>query len=211
MVGGMPNGERTMDSNNPDRSVYDSGDFTIVQNGSVLTITFKDFKLDGTFPTKNRGGGNFGSDKEGYFSVGNIELFVPYYKQDSNEVSEYQFDIQPSEIRYKTSQEAEGIVGTNEDGTLADNKLSDNKISYSMTKALESTISTSVELRNDKNQLIEDANLRGNGIRGLGDDVIVRSNYNAYDGPFEGGTERLITWDGNMLDIENTQIPLGIK
>lgn len=202
MVGGMPNGERTMDSNNPDRSVYDSGDFTIVQNGSVLTITFKDFKLDGTFPTKNRGGGNFGSDKEGYFSVGNIELFVPYYKQDSNEVSEYQFDIQPSEIRYKTSQEAEGIVGTNEDGTLADNKLSDNKISYSMTKALESTISTSVELRNDKNQLIEDANLRGNGIRGLGDDVIVRSNYNAYDGPFEGGTERLITWDGNMLDIE---------
>ncbi len=202
MVGGMPNGERTMDTNNQDRSVYDSGNFTVVQNGSVLTITFKDFKLDGTFPTKNRNGGSFGSDKEGYFSIGNIELFVPYYKQDASDVWQYQFDIQPSEIRYQTSEETDGIISNNEDGTLADNKLSDNKISYSMTKALESTISTSVELRNDNNQLIEDSNLRGNGIRGLGDDVIVRSNYNAYDGPFEGGAERLLTWDGNMLSLE---------
>ena len=200
-VAGMPNGERTIDSVNLDRSVYDSGDFSVVQNGDVLTITFKDFKLDGTFPTKNRGGGNFGSDKEGYFSIGNIELFVPYFKQDSSDVSEYQFDIQPSEVRYQTEQEENIIIDSNENGTLADNKLSDNKISYSMTKNLESTISTSVEVRNNNNQLIEDANLRGNGIRGLGDELIVRSNYNAYDGPFEGGADRLITWDGNMLNL----------
>ena len=201
-VSSMPNGERSIDPDNTDRSVYDSGDISVVQNGDVITVTFKDFKFDGTFPTKNKSGGNFGSDREGYFSIGNMQLFVPFYQQNSDVITEYQLNVKAEEIRYQSSQIENGIIESNEDGVVNDNNLKDNQITYAMTKELEGSISTNLEVRNENNGLIETSNLRGNGIRGLGDELIVRSNYNAYDGPFEGGTERLILWDGNILTLK---------
>ena len=119
----MPNGERSIDPDNTDRSVYDSGDISVVQNGDVITVTFKDFKFDGTFPTKNKSGGNFGSDREGYFSIGNMQSFVPFYQQNSDVITAYQLNVKAEEIRYQSSQIENGIIESNEDGVVNDNNL----------------------------------------------------------------------------------------
>ena len=63
----------------PDRSVYESGQLTIVQEGNVLHVTIRDYDFgpEITFPKKSQSGNTF-SNTQGVFSSGLIQLLIPY-------------------------------------------------------------------------------------------------------------------------------------
>ena len=63
-------------------SVYDSGNYSVTQNGSKLSFKINDYKFDGNFPIWDYGWGNLKdetkyTDNIGCFSVGYFEVFVP--------------------------------------------------------------------------------------------------------------------------------------
>ena len=63
-------------------SVYNSGDYTIEQEGDILHVTVKNYEFDGTFPIWNYGWGALGTSivypqNIGCFSVGYFQIFVP--------------------------------------------------------------------------------------------------------------------------------------
>ena len=63
-------------------SVYNSGNYNIVQEGSKLRVTVSDYALDGIFPIWNYGYGALGTSTVypaniGCFSVGYFQIFVP--------------------------------------------------------------------------------------------------------------------------------------
>lgn len=200
----LPYGNRDLYPDDIERTVYDSGEIMAVQGKDVITITFNNFKFDGIFPTENTSGGAFADGKQGYFAVGNIELFSPFY-EEIEDVAEYQLKINATNIVYDSPSEGQVVIG-DEDGTVADVVASDNSLIYSLTRNLSADVSYSLTLQgyNDGHStgLIESSSLQGDGIRSLGDEFIATSNFNAYDGPFEGGTQRIIVWNSKFFSLK---------
>lgn len=203
VVSNLPNGNSNVNPNNPERNVYNSGDITVSQDGDIITITFENYEIGDVFPTESRNGNSFGDLSQGYFAVGNLEIFSPFYNEDSETINQYQLNISVIEATFSTASVTNKVITTNEDtNTIDDVNISDNRINYAMTRELDLQVGYNLQVRNEKNGLIETEDLNGDGIRGLGDEVIVKSSYNAYDGPYEGGTERIITWSSDILELK---------
>ena len=202
VTNGLPNGKMDLSPDYPERNVQNSGDFIVEQDGDVITITFKDFDITKEFPTSNRSGGSFAGDNRGYFAVGNIQLFSPFYEDSEGQIWEYQLNVSVLDATFTTDTVENGKIEINEStGRIDDVEQSDNILNYPMTRTLDGTVSYSLQVRSGDNTLIESADTNGDGIRGLGDEVIATSNYLATDGPYEGGTERIISWSGDILEL----------
>ena len=198
----LPNGRMDIDPNNPDRNVQNSGDFIVEQEGNILTITFKNFDITKQFPTQNVNGENVFDSNSGYFAIGNIQLFAPFYAEDDNSISEYQLNVSVLDASFSTDSVPDGVISSDSDtNMIKDVYQMDNSLNYAMTKNLNNEVSYSLNIRSVDDKLIESTDLAGDGIRGLGDELIVKSKYTANDGPYDGGMERIITWSGDVLDI----------
>lgn len=198
----LPNGRMDIDPENPDRNVQNSGDILVEQDGDILTVTFKNFDITKQFPTQNVNGDNIIENNRGYFAVGNIQLFAPFYLENNDSISEYQLNVTALDATFTTNSVENGKIETNsETNMINDIDQEDNSLNYQMTKNLDSSVSYSLKVRTTDNKLIESKDMSGDGIRGLGDELIVKSEYTANDGPYNGGTERIITWSGDILDL----------
>ena len=82
----------------PDRCVYDSGELTVVQEGTVLHVTIHDYDFGESvvFPEKTQNGNTF-STNQGVFSSGLIQLLVPY--EDIPDSLLYTLEATISEIK----------------------------------------------------------------------------------------------------------------
>ena len=165
-VSGMPNGKESIDINNPERNAYDSGNISVTLENGILTIVFEDFDFGEEFPSETRGGSTFEDTTRGYFSIGNIELFVPFYDETSS-YSEYQLNIDVIEATYSTGTVSEATITTNDNNTFEDVDTADNRLNYAMTRDLDGSVSYSLQIRDENNGIIESENLSGDGIRGL--------------------------------------------
>ena len=203
-VSGMPNGRNDLNLEDEKRNVYDSGNINVKQEGDIITVTFENFNIGENFPELNRSGGAFGTSTEGYFAVGNIEIFSPFYNEISDSITEYQLNISVLEATFSTQTEQDIVIGANDsNGMIEDVNLTDNRLNYAMTRELDnSSVGHSLQIRNESDQIIETSNLNGDAFRSLGDEIIAISSFNANDGPYEGGNERIITWSGDVLEIK---------
>lgn len=82
----------------PDRSVNDSGKLTVVQEGTVLHVTISDYDFGSeiVFPQKTQNGNTFASNA-GVFSIGLIQLLVPY--EDVPDSLLYTLEATVSEVK----------------------------------------------------------------------------------------------------------------
>lgn len=91
-----PRGSRDIYYNTTEKrigdSIYDSGDFTCVQNEHVISVTNNNYKFDGMFPVRNAeyDGLPIAYDPNiGCFAAGYFEIFVPFTEDTADESCTY--------------------------------------------------------------------------------------------------------------------------
>ena len=99
---GAPYGVPKSDRNN---SIYNSGNVTMKQNGSKITVTLKDYKFDGVFPQYN--GEYFKNtiiytDNIGCFSSWYFQILVPDNEYSIQENSNYYLTVSDSNMKAKS-------------------------------------------------------------------------------------------------------------
>ena len=99
---GAPYGVLKDDRNN---SIYNSGNVTMKQNGSKITVTLKDYKFDGVFPQYN--GEYFKNtiiytDNIGCFSSWYFQILVPDNEYSIQENSNYYLTVSDSNMKAKS-------------------------------------------------------------------------------------------------------------
>ena len=93
---------------NREESVYDSGDFTMTQNGNKISVEFTGYKFDGVFPKYNYYWDNYThaetpySDNIGNFAVGYFQILMPYNEHNTNETGDYYLKVSDSNLNTKS-------------------------------------------------------------------------------------------------------------
>ena len=86
-------------------SVYDSGNITMNQNNSKISVTVKDYEFDGVFPQYNSEYNASSSiayaDNIGCFSVGYFQLIVP--DNDATTVDNRNYYLKVADSNFKTT------------------------------------------------------------------------------------------------------------
>lgn len=185
-------------------SVTDSGTMKAVQNDDIITVTFNNFILDNNhWPTNNINNQSNVSrtsytSKEGYFSVGQIEMFSPYYDYDNPNIEyQYQLSIKAKEATYNTSNAENLRIESNSNDMIQDINTSDNVLNFLMQKDVRGSFTGHLTFTYNDKQLATYPN--GDSYIQNDKEVVARSLFLIYDGPYEGGSDRIITWNSKFL------------
>lgn len=208
----LPLGSYKVSGGSYDRAVYNSGDFKFSINDDKMHISFENFEFNGAFPLyywcSDKSSISYGPT-EGYFAVGNIELFTPYYN-DGLGSYDYTYNINLTNWTYSTLNEKDVTI-TKATNPNLDVRNSNNSISiaassrlagsmYDYTMAMDET-ATYYLYKNHWNS--------GDGAVIAGSSFAIRLGDYMRDGPYEGGSDSLLTWDGTKVEftnfIKNTQ------
>ncbi|MDO4283688.1 MAG: hypothetical protein Q4D02_08650, partial [Clostridia bacterium] len=192
-------------------SIYDSGNINLYQEGAKLEIEFSNYQFNDIFPINSvrAGSGNpiaqYGSN-EGYFAVGCIELFSPYYEPEGNKEYDYTLNIRAESANFNTYSKGTGEISFN--GNSIDDVLqNDNNISYAMTKRIDGSFLSyflfscnAIGLKSGMET--EDA------YTVLGDIVTVQEFLRIKGGPYQGGAERIVTWRSDAFTFIDNSISI---
>lgn len=194
-------------SDSQDKSVYDSGDFTFTIEDNKMHIAFENFKFNGIFPVyswaSDKSAQTFGSN-QGYFAVGNVELFTPYYN-DGLGSYEYTYNINLTSWSYSTLNE-KNVTITKKDNADLDAKSSNNSIAVTASSKLIGSLKSYALAMDEKGQdYIYNPNKwnAGDGAALIGSSFAIKAIAYMYDGPYEGGSDSLLTWDSSKVEFEN--------
>ena len=191
---------------NYDKSAYDSGTLTFTMEDDKMHIVFENFKFNGAFPIYNwcsdRSSIQFGPT-EGYFSVGNIELFTPYYN-DGLGSYDYTYNISLTNWTYSTLN-AENVTTTKSDNANLDAKSSNNSIAITASSRLAGSMYEYTMAMNEQATayLYKNSWNAGDGAVITGSSFAVRLGVFMRDGPYEGGSDSLLIWDSSKVEFEN--------
>lgn len=109
-----------MATSNRKNSIYNSGNISMIQNGSKISVTISDYKFDGTFPKYN---GEYNEntiiygENIGCFSAGYFQILVPDNEETIMEDKNYYLTVSDSNLNAKslTSQETTTQAITTDD------------------------------------------------------------------------------------------------
>ena len=183
-------------SDDESNTVQESGTVTTAINNDVLSIKFSNYTINGEFPSyywsSERTQERTIPETTGYFASGNIELFVPYY-DDGGASYTYQTNMSLAGYSYKDLSGT--LVNATNDANSNNNTLNKQLLNY---------------LRGDLGAYlwcdsINDTDLampywNGNGAVMPGDEFKVYMRTVQGDGPYEGGTDGLLTWNTSIFE-----------
>ncbi|MDO4283689.1 MAG: hypothetical protein Q4D02_08655, partial [Clostridia bacterium] len=183
------------------RAVYDSGEFSVIQNSEKIVISFNGFKIDDIFPDRYLGSANskaYGTN-EGYFAVGCVEIFVPSYEPDLNKDYDYTLNITANNANFTTPTVINGTIESN-NISIDDVNQNDNKVSFSMVKRLSGWFSGYYDLFG--NTLLSSDWGGGDAYSTLDNKINVSDRFGITGGPFEGGVERISVWRSDIFTFD---------
>lgn len=188
---------------NPYNSVQNSGNMTLVQDNENITMTFKNYTLNGTFP--DRGWKHATAQSAfapyGFFAVGNFELFIPYYDVNGGDYV-YQFAVQADSASTKSTS-GEIIQIPKGSATINDNVSSNNRASVIVNSNLTGSSWGIIRAYNsDGSSSLDDLYNYGNGASIIGKDFTISAPHRMYDGPYDGGVDALIAWNAKLFQLE---------
>lgn len=189
---------------NPVNSVQDSGTMSLTNNKEKITMTFKNYTLNGIFPDRGWGHTQAQSSfkNNGYFAAGNFEIFIPYYDEDGTGDYVYQYAVQ---VESATTKAMNGrIIEISKGETTINDKQSNNN---SASVIINSKVNGSAwgiirSLNSDGSEPLDKEYNYGNGSVLLGKDFTLFAPYRMYDGPYEGGVDAIIAWNAKTFQIE---------
>ena len=188
---------------NPLNSVQNSGNMNLIQNNENLSVSFKNYTLNGIFPDR---GWKFAYAqsafaKYGFFAVGNFEVFIPYYDINGDDYV-YQFTVQAESANTKNLK-GETIELSKGSSTINDMVISNNSASISMNRNLRGS-SWGIVRAYDSNGAasLDNLNDYGNGSAIIGKDFTIVSRYRMNDGPYNGGVDALLAWNSKTFKLE---------
>ena len=196
---GLPVGNKKYTSDY-DKTVEDSGTFTLSLENNKIYASFKDFKLNGHFPTYNWWGDkntspNYNANT-GYFAVGNIEFFTPYYNSENGSY-DYSYNISLNNWTYSTLTD-KNVNITKDDSATLDASSANNSLAISATSRLKGSIASYTRVNN----LSQTPWYSGTASTIAGNTIIAYFGGRMLDGPYEGGTDHLFIWDSNTLTLD---------
>ena len=113
-----------------------------------------------------------------------FELFIPYYLLDDND---YNYKIEVEILEFKNDSEK----NINLDGNLNNNKT---EINFNYIKNIEELINMNTSKSPYETSVV------------MGTSTYTSCDLNVNYGPFEGGEERLISWDSTLIDYSSVKI-----
>ena len=184
-----------------DYSTYNSGNISIVQEGSKLKIKINDYKINGIFPYYNsqwkgaitkQDRNKIYTDNIGTFSVGYLQLFVPDNEASTIEDRNYYLTVSDNNINMTSI--------TNEKITSQIKNSDDNlKVQHVLYKP--GTYSQQIFFNNEKGELISSGYQAGDSKVTLGEKIIIRTKFsNSLSNDYDINTaNRFIKFDGELL------------
>ena len=184
--------------------VEDSGTMTLTQDEEYITITFDDYVLNGTFPTYTSTAtyANIPSTT-GYFVASNFELFIPYY-DDGNASYLYQLHFDIVEATYSTLTQKNITPEKDSNGRIIDAYQTDNTKASSLINYLTGG-AWAIARSYDKNYstYLDNYYYYGNGSILQGEEFIMLATMRMTNGPYEGGSDGLFSWNAKFFKIKD--------
>ena len=198
-VTGYPNGR----AGNVVNSVQNSGEMSYTQDIENITITFRNYTLNGTFPDRALGN-SFKQEaygKYGFFATSNFEVFVPHYDAGLD-VYDYQLAVQAESASTKKINGE--VLEIPKGATTIDDKLTTNNRSVTtIKKRVGGSISGISRAYNARSNVILDSYYYyGNGSLLPGSEFTMYNYYRLGDGPYEGGADALLVWNSDFFAIK---------
>ncbi|MDO4283680.1 MAG: hypothetical protein Q4D02_08610, partial [Clostridia bacterium] len=181
-------------SNISSANVSGAGDINVDQQNDVININFNNYVLDGKFPTYGVSNPYNDPYKDGCFTVGQIELFVPNYDNDSDIDYDYNLSVEAIELNYSTNT-VQNINVKYENDVLQDVVTTNNILSWKNSK---SQLNGSIYFRD--HGLNEDKYEKDDGYGVIGGTCKYVSDI-GLNGLYSGGTKRLITWRSDVFEL----------
>ena len=180
-------------------SVFNSGEYNIVQNGSKLSVTIKNYKFDGTFPIWNYGYGALGTsivykDNVGCFSVGYFQVFIP--DNDASTVEDRNYYLTLNDNNFNATS-ISGVV-TNSQMVTSDDASTVQHVIYKP-----GTYSHTLTLYKYKGSVLGTlANSRGDGYASLGQkiDIMVKFSLGVTNDFDLYSATKFIKFDGDAVE-----------
>lgn len=183
-------------------SVVDSGTVTASLSGSTLSVNFKDYKVGNSFPIypSNHVSIDDFNRENAFFLSGIVELFVPFYGDQTTDNS-YYLEITADSAEYTLSDGSTGVINSN--GTsIADKDTTDNVYQLDFDNYLNYAYIYSMYTYTPQWENLETTGKHyGDASVQIGSNFNVTYTHGMMDGEFEGGMSTLIAWDASMIGI----------
>ena len=174
--------------------VTDSGNMNTTFNSNITTISFNNYKLNNEYPIRDIVTPinviTYISNL-GYILAGNVQLFVPYYDNDSDNIYNYSYKTNIKSIKYYDSKGVLYEVSGNDEF-----KKSNNNITISFKKSNNGSFYVSSEIINNNTESRD-----GLASAYLGTYIYPSFTLMPVTGPYEKA-ERLIVWNTNYFELE---------
>ncbi|MDO4283464.1 MAG: Cna B-type domain-containing protein [Clostridia bacterium] len=179
----------------------DAGEMSLTLTNNTMNISFSNYLLNGHFPTMN-----VASGKEGCFTVGNIELFMPDMETSSEDEYQYSLNVSTKSLNYETM--TKPYVVEYIDNVLKDVVTTDNDLTWTRFKsdAVKLEAYTENVIYGQSSETVADASaLLGSEITYHQCTIISSSTL--------GGLERFVTWRADALTLQkyNSQNWIGLS
>ena len=173
-------------------ATVNSGTMAYSMSGESSQMKFSGYDAKGPYPTRNVvaiPSTVTYSSKIGHFAEGNVQVFVPYYDNDSRYEYDYSYQVSVKDIKYKdTNGEDYNIQVSNM--ANRNNKT----VAIGFTKRVTGSFYVASMLSSNNSESRD-----GLASGFLGQTITPTFTLMPVDGPYEGGAERLVTWDNNYF------------
>lgn len=175
------------------KGVTDSGDMSTTFKSNITTISFENYKLNNKYPVRNVISANSDilyPNNLGYIMVGNVQLFVPFYDNESTYSYDYSYDTKVNKIKYYDSKGNLYEINGNDEFN-ADN----NNISASFKKNNNGDFYVSSNIKSNNTESTD-----GLASASLGTYIEPSFTLLPVTGPYDSA-ERLIVWNSNYFEL----------
>ena len=180
-------------------SVYNSGNISMEQNGSKISVTVKDYDFDGIFPQYNNEYTSTSSiayaDNIGCFSVGYFQLIVP--DNDATTVSNRNYYLKVGNSNFK----ATSITGIS---TTSQMVTSDDSTSLTHVRYASGSFNHHIYLFQNSGGFLHSEYTMGDSVRARGQEFIARSfiaiSPNNDSDDYIREVDRFFKFDGEAFD-----------
>ena len=177
-----------------DKSVQDSGNISTSINDNKINIKFNNYVLNGIFPEFAAADYIVMGNNTGYFAVENIELFSPYYDDNSDIEYDYTVVVNVVDSKYSTLSAQNVTINSNNNGIIKDVTLNNNSIAFQMDKRVKGNfgvhLGTNLADYRTSDAYIYDGRVLTSWIQ-----------TDVNDGIYEGGSDNLLFWNPNIFEI----------
>ena len=181
------------------KSVVDSGDYTVTYDGEYLYLTYKNYQFTGDFPDKFIWSATNTSPyppTTGYFISTLAQLFVPHYGLENQISYDYNIDYNLVDFTYKDQDGNSITVAKDTNDNVADYITSNNSVSFNMQTRLTGSYYIYGWVNGDQQY-----SSRGAQYGTTGNTISYTTRLDVTGGPYNGGTDRLITWNNDYLTL----------